>query len=267
MKETQKTGSIANPLSESKRQHRADQGFTLIELLVVIAIIAILAAMLLPALAKAKEKAKQSVCVSQLKQIGIALTMYVDDNQNYYPIDSTVNSLGQSIVWPKELNPYLPQKSSGSITSPSNPVFNCPDAANTFLKMNGTNVENSYSGSGAMMGFAPNATGNPKKTSGGYSRKATPLVDPPTDIILVIEGKQKTPGDNGCQSSTPWKDSSGGAYQDLNNIPPPSGGKTFLDWRHSSGLGMNVLFADSNVHYVSKKTALAIWTEQLWSNQ
>ena len=62
--------------------HRA---FTLIELLVVIAIIAILAAMLLPALAKAKEKAKQVACVSNVKQLAVAMFMFVDDNENRYP--------------------------------------------------------------------------------------------------------------------------------------------------------------------------------------
>jgi prepilin-type N-terminal cleavage/methylation domain-containing protein len=73
------------PISIRQSKQRTLLAFTLIELLVVIAIIAILAALLLPALAKAKQKAYQANCTSNLKQFAYSISMYTQDNRDYLP--------------------------------------------------------------------------------------------------------------------------------------------------------------------------------------
>ena len=94
--------------------------FTLIELLVVIAIIAILAALLLPALAKAKEKAQKAQCFSNLHQLGLAMLMYANDNNDYIPRADAAGSK----VWWKILTPELGGRHTNDVERIK--VYKCP---------------------------------------------------------------------------------------------------------------------------------------------
>jgi prepilin-type N-terminal cleavage/methylation domain-containing protein/prepilin-type processing-associated H-X9-DG protein len=110
---------------------RNEAAFTLIELLVVIAIIAILASMLLPALARAKGEAQKIKCAANLKQIGLAMILYVDDNRDKLPDQFTVqgdNGSATWIVYKRLIKPYLGLTSSNNLlhASSNDLVFACP---------------------------------------------------------------------------------------------------------------------------------------------
>ncbi len=86
--------------------HRSRRAFTLIELLVVIAIIAILAAILFPVFAQAREKARQASCLSNLKQMGLAVSMYAQDYEAY-PFMSSPSNFQPRTRWADYIYPYV----------------------------------------------------------------------------------------------------------------------------------------------------------------
>jgi prepilin-type N-terminal cleavage/methylation domain-containing protein/prepilin-type processing-associated H-X9-DG protein len=90
-----------------RSQPRRCAAFTLIELLVVIAIIAILAALLLPALAKAKEKGRQTYCINSERQQALAIFLYADEHSDALPPVAFGDANGSITNWPQLLDPYL----------------------------------------------------------------------------------------------------------------------------------------------------------------
>jgi len=138
------------------------KGFTLIELLVVIAIIAILAAILFPVFAKAREKARQTSCINNLKQVGLGLTQYAQDYdetmatcRGYNGINSYNNNAAEMIDWRIQIQPYIKNMQ----------VYKCPSNSN-----NDTSGDNGYWGrSGGFAHHLAYPTVGDKNTNDGFS--------------------------------------------------------------------------------------------------
>jgi len=209
-------------------------------------------------LARAKEKAKQTTCISNLKQIGLALTMYPDDNDGYWPIVSYTDANGVSRTWAKELAAFIPQKGS-AITSLAGPVFDCPSTV--FDGVAFENLSLTYSASAVLFGL------NGSTLTVKVARKSNGFINPPTETPLVCEGKQSAPSSPACATGAPWILSTGlGVQTDLTKGNP--GEMTYLDFRHGAKKSMDILYGDASVRVVpSVNSASNSWTRTLWENR
>lgn len=162
------------------------RGFTLIELLVVIAIIAILAAILFPVFAQAREAAKGTTCLSNMKQIGLATFLYVGDNDDTFPMDS--HSGGMEFSWVRTLQPY----------SRSALVFRCPSDRSVNWERPLPNRlltrKSSYGTNYYMTAYLPGEDDPPTSETSGFTRLSQVVA--PSSTIYWAEMKTNETGDH-----------------------------------------------------------------------
>ena len=203
-----------------RRAHRW-AGFTLIELLVVIAIIAILAAILFPVFAQAREKARQAACMSNLKQIGLAFTGYIQDYDETYPFnDGCINGTAPAscsgtspdyIAWVNLVDPYIKSGVVGATDKTQvKSVFVCPDydfnAPDTQLFANtGTKPGDrplfSYGANGILMPRYRAGADNIDKVATIVPVHTIAEVEVPSSLVLLGPSLGKTPDISGKDTS------------------------------------------------------------------
>jgi prepilin-type N-terminal cleavage/methylation domain-containing protein/prepilin-type processing-associated H-X9-DG protein len=246
--------------------NRRNQGFTLIELLVVIAIIAILAAILFPVFAQAREKARSASCLSNLKQVGIAVMMYTQDYDEVYPANYTYRpwsgnqggglDQSQGLFWWQDLvAPYIKNAA----------VFLCPSAsphlAYTYGRPNGlvSPLIKDYTASVSCDGRTPapwnSAVACGVFVNGDSASRTLANVEAPADTIAIFDGLNFELWR--IEQTDAWVNSGRGPSFWGNDPDPVNHPFGHVAKRHTGGF--NATYADGHAKWI-RNSRLIDWT-------